>query len=326
MEVEINMVNVEDGDAIIVILRSEGRSDVIVIDGGEKHFIPRVKKRLDSVLEKEGNKPGPDLVICTHIDSDHIKGCIDIISSYKNNIGELWVFQPSVYLKKNKGELIETFTKYDNSVSGKGWSNVITLAYEDLFSGSFALYESYTQLESLFKIISDIGFDRSKIKEPVKGLRFKDYPFEVLSPDANFFNQCITDRNELIDNLKTMAKRWKVNRASVVCKLTNEKNKYLFTADADLSTLNNISKAEFGNLKFLDVPHHGSIANFSESLADVAKPEVSFISAINDSHHPDSDVKGWLKKRGSVNVTNEEKGTWYLELDKLGKVNVIKLS
>lgn len=325
MEVEINMINVEDGDAIIVILRDAGKSDVILIDAGEKHFIPRVKKQLDIVLAKEGGKLGPDLVICTHIDSDHIQGCIDIVNAYKNNIGELWVFEPSKYLRSNKKELVETYTSgMDKPGSSDGWANVINLSKSKLFTESYRIYESFSQLESLFALLKSIKFDVKKIKEPIRGLVFKKYPFIVLSPDVNFFKKCITDRNELVDNLKAMATRWKINRASVVCKLTNGADKYLFTGDAEISTLKNIQnyKTEINDLKFLDVPHHGSIANFNQELADLMKPKISFISAVNDTQHPAPNVKNWLKKHGSVYVTNEKKGTWYLELNKSGKIKI----
>lgn len=52
--------------------------------------------------EKLG-KSGPDLVVCTHYDSDHIAGLIDLIGHFGADIGEVWVHEPPA-------SLIEGFT------------------------------------------------------------------------------------------------------------------------------------------------------------------------------------------------------------------------
>lgn len=320
MEVEINMINVEDGDAIIVILRNEGKSDVIVIDGGEKYFNERVKKRLDQILKQEGDKKGPDLLICTHIDSDHILGCINIVKEYGNEIGEIWAFHPSKYLSQKIDEFAEVILREEKRDSIRGWGNYYNLMNENLVKEGAQLYESYTQLLSLYKLLDAIKYNK-KVKEPVMGRTFKDYPFKLIFPNLNFFDQCINQKNKFGANIISMAKRWKVNRASAVCLLTNGSDKYLFTGDADKTTLQNIPNKEtvINDLKFLDVPHHGSIANINEALVDIMKPNISFISAVNDTHHPSNDVKSWLQKYGKVQVTNEDANTWYLKLDKDGK-------
>jgi hypothetical protein len=63
MKVEINMINVEDGDAIIVQLEKKGEKALIVIDGGYKGHYKKLKKRLDELIPEYKNTI--NLVICT---------------------------------------------------------------------------------------------------------------------------------------------------------------------------------------------------------------------------------------------------------------------
>ena len=80
MEVEINMINVEDGDAIIVQLKKGDKKALILIDGGYKKYYSKVKKRLEELLPLYNNKIS--LVVCTHYDNDHIGGIEKILDDY----------------------------------------------------------------------------------------------------------------------------------------------------------------------------------------------------------------------------------------------------
>lgn len=314
MEVEINMINVEDGDAIILILRDCNESNVIMIDGGKKYFTNRVKRRLDEVLSKE-NKSGPDLVICTHMDSDHIKGCIEIIKVYGNSIGEIWAFKPNDYLKNHANEFENTVRIKGNNT--RNLLNFFGFTFNQLITEAKQLYESYNQLNILFNELNDISYDISnKVKKPVSGLRYRNLDFEVISPSKGFFDSCINDRVGFIDNIKTASQKWRTNKASVVCKLTCDGEIYLFTGDSEISTLNQIPNKEvvLKDLKFLDVPHHGSSNNINQSLIDIMKPQISFISAINDNEHPANCIVNMLETCGEVQITNSSNDTWYLAL------------
>jgi len=322
MEIEINMINVEDGDAIILTLKDQATSEVVVIDGGKKYFNERVKPRLDAIL-KENNKTGPDLLICTHMDSDHIKGCISIVSAYGNNIKELWAFGPNQYIDENFGEYSNILFEQNHRYYVSGFFYHATLATEMLLERAKELYESYAQLNQLFGLLRHIDFDKQKIKDPVRGTQFKNYPFHVLSPTHDFFRKYINDKGNAFQNLTAMAKAWNVNRASVVCKLANGDKGYLFTGDADKTTLKEIPQNEISNLHFLDVPHHGSIANIDKSLISLMKPKISFISAAGYVHHPNPEVVELLKKHGQVEITNTPTTTQYLLLNKDSEIKRI---
>lgn len=91
MDVKVNILNVKDGDAIIVELAKSGQSLVMVIDGGEPaYYVKKMKPVLQAVLKAHGKK-APDIVVCTHCDSDHIGGLIPLLTDYGADVGEVWV-------------------------------------------------------------------------------------------------------------------------------------------------------------------------------------------------------------------------------------------
>lgn len=73
MEIKIEMLDIGDGDAIIIHLKRELENLIILIDGGNSKNVPKVLAKLDPILVESG-KEGPDLIVCTHYDSDHIGG------------------------------------------------------------------------------------------------------------------------------------------------------------------------------------------------------------------------------------------------------------
>ena len=66
----------------------------MLVDGGHAGDAPVIIDELDSVLAKAGKK-GPDLIICTHYDSDHIGGLMEIVKRYKNEIAQLLIHRTS---------------------------------------------------------------------------------------------------------------------------------------------------------------------------------------------------------------------------------------
>jgi beta-lactamase superfamily II metal-dependent hydrolase len=89
MKVEINVINVEDGDAIILMLKDNDRKSLILIDGGYKKYYPKLKRRIEEVLPLFDNKI--DLLICTHYDNDHIGGVEKILDDYHTKIEQIWI-------------------------------------------------------------------------------------------------------------------------------------------------------------------------------------------------------------------------------------------
>lgn len=91
MKVKITMLNVKDGDAIIIELTKQSKSLVMLVDGGQPvYYRKKLKPKLEQIL-KIHNKKAPDVVVCTHYDSDHIGGLITLIKDYIADIKQVWI-------------------------------------------------------------------------------------------------------------------------------------------------------------------------------------------------------------------------------------------
>ena len=85
METILKFLNVGKGDSIIVNLKKNNESFVALIDGGEERYSDYVFEELSRVLN-DNNKEGPDLVVCSHYDSDHIGGLIKLTRKFGQKI------------------------------------------------------------------------------------------------------------------------------------------------------------------------------------------------------------------------------------------------
>jgi beta-lactamase superfamily II metal-dependent hydrolase len=103
MNVEINMINVEDGDAIILTLEKADNKALIIIDGGYKKHYKYLKKRVKELLPEFNNQIS--LIVCTHYDNDHLGGESELIEDYHDQIQEIWMHKAEQELQNDIIEL-----------------------------------------------------------------------------------------------------------------------------------------------------------------------------------------------------------------------------
>lgn len=363
MEVEINMINVEDGDAIILTLKkTTGAKALIIIDGGfKKFFNTRLKKRLDELLPEFNNKIS--LIVCTHYDDDHLSGVECLIDEYHQIIDKIW-------MHKAQGTLSDKIIELNQNIE-QVEKNYHTLLLEQINPISARLkivLEDYKHLVKVLKKIKDKGLE-DKIVEAIEGEKLQGFhELEVISPTANFYNQNLdaikndqliqehynnmddryffkedlnlSDPQLLIewrklmnacDYLETSSLANNVtatNMISIVILLSANDKKYLFTGDAGIETFEYYIpkwKERLSKLDWLDLPHHGSKNNTSKNMIDVFSPKIVFISASGKDNRPSQYLKTCLFYRDSnINITNSAKDTWYLKLNTAGEVEIIK--
>ncbi|MDF2451596.1 MAG: ComEC family competence protein [Bacteroidota bacterium] len=342
MQIEIKMLNVNDGDAIIVCLSDSAKHLVVLIDGGHKNDDKEVIKQLKPFLTNTG-KLAPDLIICTHYDTDHIAGLLGVIDYYGKNIGEVWLHHPGISVLKLFDLLSSSYNPLaePRSLSLDQRSEVHMLREQlseaNLLVEGTLVIESYADLQKLVPLIKSYEI---KLKEPFFGdCVLADWPeLEILGPTKDFYkelfpqDQSISDlimdqamySKELKEKLKlneklltdacryldtkTKDKVTKVNQASVILLITVEENKYLFTGDASLESFLNIPayKNKLRNLYWLKVPHHGSHNNISSELIQTMSPKYAYISG---KIHFDAEVKDCLENKNAiVQVTCIEEG------------------
>jgi beta-lactamase superfamily II metal-dependent hydrolase len=313
MDVKITMLDVKDADAIIVELFKPGKTLVMVIDGGSPTSYKTVlKSKLREILENH-KKNAPEIVVCTHYDSDHIGGLIPLIKQYINGIQEVWVHLTPQLLKgfiqeskrilhENKKHIIDynlfknpkLLETYDAGERGL------------LKSESKLILESLPQLERLTGLIP---------KEKLRPVFHKQHPLPewdeiiVLGPTVKYFESLFPITKSLdeflleealdilpsgkaplslleaagikpCDTLKKEkeTKLSPTNKASIIIAIDNDNGRYLFTGDAGIQSFKAIPKwdSELKDLFFLKIPHHASDNNISKELIEVMQPVYAY--------------------------------------------------
>ena len=344
MEVEINMINVEDGDAIIVTLKNEEKKALIVIDGGYKKYYKKLKNRLNELLPDFNNEIA--LVVCTHYDNDHLGGISKLLDEYNEVIQEIWIhraqgeLEQDIDLLKNELKLINNKSNQTKRLQRLAGLNELSEAL---------IIEGYNDLIETLTKIKELGLD-GKVKEATRGMTLSEFSeFKVISPKIEYYNKYLPQLSkeilyeskshlipEKISGLKRLKKHSEfrfpcehleksslsngvtpTNMVSIVILLEANNKKYLFTGDSGIETFedqNLLDDEELKELHWLDLPHHGSKNNTSKSMLDHFQPKVVFVSGDGGPNRPHHLLKSCLENRkASIHVTNENNDTWYLK-------------
>ncbi len=302
---EIKVLNVGDGDAILVRLKKPADDLVMVIDGGHtSDYEDILKPELDKLLEKAG-KNSPDIIVVTHYDSDHIGGIIPLVEEYINDIKEVWVHNP--YKMPNTGKLLEEAGRLkDKEFLSKYWPSIKSYDIQHIVQEKmFLAIESLNQLKKLLDLIP-----QKKIKQVFSDYSLADWPeIKVIGPTRKYFNsvfKAVKDLDQFMyDEVNVFNKLMEekqlnrksdlehirnpcnflrnensahitaTNKASIIIAIDNNKKRYLFTGDAGIESFKAIPgwKKELKKIYWLKIPHHGSDNNLSKEIIDVMRPK-----------------------------------------------------
>jgi beta-lactamase superfamily II metal-dependent hydrolase len=308
------VLNVGDGDAILLTLEKPGKSLFVVLDGGDESYSSKLLEKVKGRCT-ELQKDGPDLVICTHYDSDHIAGLITLAEYFGNKIKRIWMHKPPPVVAENYGLLLEALDQASGRVelseSARAFK-ALRLTRNDPNNRFGFLLESINQAKNLLKIIGDKGIPW---EEPFAGECFlKDWPeLNILGPTRAFFEKLFQkstinewfskEFNTYIDEdlkggipigsdpcqrLKTNPTTSSINQASVILRIDVGVKKLLFPGDAGLKSFENVVNypASIQKMSFLKIPHHGSANNITRGLIDLIDPDCAFNSG-NTYENPD---------------------------------------
>lgn len=334
MKISGKILNVGDGDAIIIVAEKDNEKLLIVIDGGNKTYGNKVLTEVNHFCNTLG-KEAPDLIICTHYDSDHIAGVITLVNEFKNKIKKIWIHKPKGVLK----ESLKTAPKVLNYIYYK--SGVLNFNEHVLYQNYLAspnyddyrlVIESVGQLNELLGLIKLYNITSD---EPIANkCLYKGWEeIKVIGPTSDYYNSVFEKQENLLqifqeeyydlilennkrkifnhenpcELLKTKSQITPTNKASAIIRFDCEEGRYLFTADAGIESLKNTLgyPESIKNMKFLKIPHHGSNNNISKELIDLINPEIAFNSGKN---HEDLEVILCIKsnKDRIVKTTKED--------------------
>jgi beta-lactamase superfamily II metal-dependent hydrolase len=306
MKITIKVLDVKDGDAIIIMLEKNRKKLIMLVDGGKPSYYKKVINELKPLLEY-ADKKAPDVVLCTHYDSDHIGGLIPVVKHYGNNIGEMWMFK-SLPVKFTKAKKIGVHNdsllgSFDDVVMKDNWSAMFSGDELSLYNTLITSIRQQKELENLVKFL------KIKLLEPfAEKCKITGWPeIKIVAPVFSYYKQLFPNgftqeliRNEITaiqalqsntraskkanDPFKILDKTSKeisnINIASVILLITIKKRKYLFTGDAGVSSFEHIKnyKEVLKNIYWLKIPHHASARNINSELIKLMKPKYAIIS------------------------------------------------
>jgi beta-lactamase superfamily II metal-dependent hydrolase len=328
MDYEVDFLPVgeesKDGDAIALrygnLDGSRSEQTVIVIDGG-------FKASGESLVEHIRSRYGTervDMVLATHPDQDHVSGLEVVLEELE--VGQLLMHQPW----RHSARLTEA--------RAEGFIHL---------AASRRLQESLKQTSDLEQIADR---RRVPILEPFAGMQTANGTFRILGPSQIYYEELLpqilapagvrsvtksileaaveTVREKFVketldhETLRDDGVTKPSNNSSVISLLTLGNTKLLFTGDAGIPALEDaldLLEADGfqpGDLRFVQVPHHGSRRNVGPSVLDrllgekgqTACRSTAFLSASQknpDNTHPAKKVLNAFTRRGYAVHTTE---------------------
>lgn len=295
----------KSGDAILVRYGEENDYKIMVVDGGGKESGQALVDHIKNYYKTDY----VDYVVNTHPDQDHASGLSVVLEELK--VGELWIHRPW----EHASEIIHHFE------DGRITKSSLKERLQEAFKYVYPLEEMARE-------------KNIKIYEPYQGSKIGE--FEVLSPNINWYlYELIPEFNKtpdakpatesFTDSLSTLASRVLEslsyetlkedgetsadNESSVILYANFNENGILLTGDSGIRALNKAYgyKPQISdNLKFVQVPHHGSRRNVSPSILDKilgnkgqSINKTAFVSASKEStKHPRPIVVNAFIRRG----------------------------
>ncbi|MBN2463452.1 MAG: MBL fold metallo-hydrolase [Dehalococcoidia bacterium] len=332
MLLTVAFLDVFHGDCTVVTFNELERKACIVIDGGE---YTDAAKRLAAYLKNEQVEV-IDLLVATHIDSDHINGLVNLIKSESHGTNS-W--------NKGKKPCIRYYwgPKPDPNYTPPEEENhqMSALAVPALQMMDFVI-KSVGQNQELSGLVKEYILDANNIYYPsledMPPLNiFNNVKLELMAPDIQVLDSEIEAKALSVSNIQTLTKtssgpkkgRLKLkdlheilalnteemakaanrdaNNQSIVFRLTPVEGRssgakgwtFLFAADAELESWENMGQTGVKeNLpsKILKIAHHGSVNGTDEATFDIINPEYCIISVGQKHGLPDREALNIIKK------------------------------
>jgi len=302
-----------NGDCILI---TTDKFNILIDGGTQKTYSLSLRKALEEVNQL-------DLVILTHIDSDHIMGLIELFKDNKTVVKKVWF--------NSLGKLSQLFDEQYNKQ--------IEYSTNDKSKNI-----SPKQGESLEDILIKLGIEYELIYiEKQQEYTFEGLEITLLSPYKENLKALYLywkDNIKIRKDLESEKLASKTNESSIAFLLTYKKEKkYLFLADAEIDVISNSIKELYPNrldVEFVKVSHHGSKNNINQDFLDVIDSN-QFVILTNGKAkncHPDKEALDTIildAKQRNKNISiffNYPKTTYrkkYFQSKELEKDSAFKL-
>ena len=302
--INIELIQAAQGDCIWIEYGTDADSlHRILIDGGTQGTYKHLKKRIENLPVEERHF---DLLVITHIDSDHIAGILKLIENddLGMSFSDIW-FNGYEHLGKSnirgvkQAEVLSDYLKKPHINWNKAFNGKAACVDKQ---GEFSPFElpggmKLTLLSPTKKALADLKPHWTDVLEEEGLLASQKATYEedldttpILS--RNQTPAVLPDIDKLAETPFKSDDSLK-NGSSIAFLAEFDEKKMLFTGDAYATILLDSIKRYLPGCEplYLDlfkIPHHGSIGNISKKLLERIRCSTYLISANGAYHkHPD---------------------------------------
>jgi len=291
MGIRFKFIKAFNGDCILISTENSN----ILIDGGTKRtYNIFLKKEIEGLRDRAKEL---DLVVLTHIDSDHIDGIVKLLENEKRLFEE--------------GEI-------SSSIIKKIWFNAFE---KQMFSDDFSNDTSYSGYKTFREFISNMTemidySDHLSVDNEIDYLLNDEIKIGLLSPndeklkklhnkyedriEDDFLTSYSKDADRTIEELIALPFKKdnsEHNGASIAFILEYQEKNYLFLADAHIDLIvESLKKLGYTKenpleAEFIKLSHHGSKKNINQDFLDLIRSDNFVILTNGASHgHPDKEA------------------------------------
>lgn len=219
-QIKITMFQAGCGDSFLVTINGEEEINILIDCGTKDTYYKHIKPKL---LEMNKNKKSLDLIVLTHIHSDHIEGAIHLFRENKgNDINEIIQIKNVIYNGFKGLELSENEDAILNQLDELIYKGIINNGKATLSKADTSKEISIKQDLFLSSYILKGGYNWNSVDQFKGGIVLSDtLPKIHLNKDI-----CITFISPNMDNIKELNNMWE--------KYLKSKRKKINLSDNDL--------------------------------------------------------------------------------------------
>lgn len=280
--IELTTLTDSNADSFLLKFDTDFGNKYILIDGGFKGDGSRAIKIIESIIDSGGCL---DLVILTHVDTDHINGLLSIFKSDKiNNTVVKKILFNTPHSKEVK------IIKEKKQVGYKEGNELLSIINEKKIE--------HLQAVQGQRLIINNETENTKTNNEKEIVISNDIVIDIIAPTNSALqlnhkkwkDKKIGSENKIkYDKLSLLQEKHKEdnkpqNLSSIVCLITFKNKKLLFCGDSCTSQILSGIK-EKTSVNLMKVPHHGSKKNISANLIEMF-PTDNYLIPGNKSRYP----------------------------------------
>lgn len=325
--IEIFYQNLGNADSIFIRYWWNGTLTNILIDGGWRTSAQQVKLFL-AQRAKESGDPTIHHLVCTHSDDDHVGGLAELAKDKTIPVQTAWIHDTRLthqVLTPSRVQLME-------KIGAKRLLQTIHASEETRHSLLRTLEARKVDIQQPFTgaLIGPmvvLGPTPEFFDQQISMLQNSAILSEIESRLSQ--RQITTYMESMLDQTTLEAKAAKEDKekelgdeptspsnevSTVIALPWQENNKeeiHLFTGDVGREGMGEVLRGFADHLKqirWLDVPHHGSRRSMTQDMVDHLAPNTAFISCKGSHKHPSRKLVNALKKHGKVYSTHYSVG------------------